>query len=80
MNVAGGEAGAAATAVVLVGLLTLINLCARKAGPDSAEDAARMNACEPAAPAGITLDEVTVRYGAHLAIERAFFWQFRRGG
>ena len=39
-----------------------------------------MKVCEPAAPAGITLDEVTVRYGAHLAIERAFFWQFRRGG
>jgi ABC-type phosphate transport system permease subunit len=32
MNVAGGEGGAAATAVVLVGLLTLINLCARRLG------------------------------------------------
>ena len=32
-----------------------------------------MKVCEPAAPAGITLDEVTVRYGAHIAIERASF-------
>ena len=32
MNVAGGEASAAATAVVLVGLLVLINICARRLG------------------------------------------------
>ena len=32
-----------------------------------------MKVCEPAAPAGITLDEATVRYGARLAIERASF-------
>jgi phosphate transport system ATP-binding protein len=32
-----------------------------------------MKVCEPTVPAGITLDEVTVRYGAHIAIERASF-------
>jgi hypothetical protein len=32
MNVAGGEGGAAATAVVLVGLLVFITLCARRLG------------------------------------------------
>ena len=32
MNVAGGEGGAAATAVVLVGLLVLIDLGARRLG------------------------------------------------
>ena len=52
MNVAGGEGGAAATAVVLVGLLR--SSTSAHAGWDGdAQDAARMKVCEPAAPAGI---------------------------